>query len=55
MKAAVGELNLTIVAVIAIGALLALFWVFWPTLQQRLTGEFNAQPTTGYIESVNVI
>lgn len=29
MKAAVGELNLTLITVIAVGALLGLFWLFY--------------------------
>ena len=38
MKAAVGELNLTVVAVIAIGALAALFYfTLWPTISDNIT------------------
>ena len=38
MKAATGELNLTLVTVVAIGALLALFTtVLWPAIKKRIT------------------
>lgn len=38
MKAATGELNLTLVTVLAIGALLALFTtLLWPNLRNTIT------------------
>ncbi len=38
MKAATGELNLTLITVVAIGALLALFTaVLWPAIKKRIT------------------
>ena len=46
MKAATGELNLTVITVIAIGAIAALFYtVLWPTIKENITnnseGIFN--------------
>ena len=42
MQAATGELNLTLVIVVAIGLLLALFTSFmWPTIKNKLTNGFN--------------
>ena len=38
MKAATGELNLTLITVVALGALLALFTtVLWPAIRDRIT------------------
>ena len=38
MKAATGELNLTLITVVALGAVLALFMgVIWPNLRDRMT------------------
>lgn len=38
MKAATGELNLTVITVIAIGAIAALFYgVLWPTIKENIT------------------
>jgi len=39
MKAATGELNLTLITVVALGALLALFTtVLWPQIRDKITG-----------------
>lgn len=38
MKAATGELNLTLITVVALGALLALFaTVLWPSMRDKIT------------------
>ena len=38
MKAATGELNLTLITVVALGALLALFaTVLWPQIRDKIT------------------
>lgn len=41
MKAATGELNLTVITIIAIGAVLAFFWAFWPKIQETITNQWN--------------
>ena len=42
MKAATGELNLTLITVVAIGLIAALFYtVLWPNIRGRLTDEWN--------------
>ena len=42
MKAATGELNLTLITVVAIGALLALFTtVLWPAIKTRIINSSN--------------
>lgn len=49
MKEATGELNMTVVTIVAIGALLAFFYlVIWPGIQtsMALTSACNAGPET---------
>ena len=42
MKAATGELNLTLITVIALGALLALFTtILWPQIRDRITNTWD--------------
>ena len=51
MKAATGELNLTVITLIAIAAIIGFFWIMWTTIQQainkqwgNISGDYN-----GYI------
>lgn len=52
MKAATGELNLTLITVVALGAVLALFTVtLWPTIKAKLTSStenFSTDITMNY-------
>lgn len=42
MKAATGELNLTLITVIALGAVLALFTtVLWPQIKDKIVGTWD--------------
>ena len=41
MKEATGELNMTVVTIIAIGAVIAFFWVMWPKIQNTIEGTWN--------------
>ena len=34
MKAATGELNLTVITLIAIAAVIGFFWIMWPNIQK---------------------
>jgi len=36
MKEATGELNMTVVTIIAIGAIVAFFWFMWPTIRNTI-------------------
>ena len=55
MKEATGELNMTVVTIIAIGAIIALFWAMWPTIENTIKNTWNstagnvctADPITG--------
>ena len=63
MQAATGELNLTLITVVALGLLLALFTGFmWPSIKEKLEGGWGDQDVdsgdldmsykfTDYIES----
>ena len=51
MKAATGEMNLTIITIIAIGAILAFFWLLWPTIQSNISDGWADTQTTGYVET----
>ena len=41
MKEAPGELNMTVVTIIAIGAIIAFFWFMWPHINNTITGQWN--------------
>ena len=41
MKAATGELNLTVITLIAISAVVAFFWLMWPTIQNSINSQWN--------------
>lgn len=41
MKEATGELNMTVVTIIAIGAIVAFFWLLWPNIQDTIQGQWN--------------
>lgn len=42
MKEATGELNMTVVTIIAIGAIIAFFWVMWPQIQDTIENTWNS-------------
>ena len=47
MKAATGELNLTLITVIALGAILALFTtVLWPQIRKKITDTWDDSNST---------
>ena len=41
MKEATGELNMTVITIIAIGAIIAFFWVMWPKIQGAINSQWN--------------
>lgn len=41
MKAATGELNLTVITLIAIGAVIAFFWVMWDPISNAITDQWT--------------
>lgn len=41
MKEATGELNMTVVTIIAIGAIIAFFWLLWPQIQNTINSQWN--------------
>lgn len=40
MKAATGELNLTVITVIAIAAVIGFFWLLWPSIQNSINSQW---------------
>ena len=41
MKAATGELNLTVITLIAIGAVIGFFWLMWPTIKNTISNSWS--------------
>ncbi len=41
MQAATGELNLTVITLIAIGAVIGFFWLMWPNIQNSLNTQWQ--------------
>ena len=41
MKAATGELNLTVITIIAIAAVMGFFWVMWPKIQNSINSQWS--------------
>lgn len=49
MKAATGELNLTVITLIAIAAVIGFFWIMWPHIQTSLNSQWENISGTGMI------
>lgn len=41
MKAATGELNLTVITLIAIAAVIGFFWIMWPNIQKSINRQWD--------------
>lgn len=41
MKAATGELNLTVITIIAVAAVIAFFWLMWPSIQTTINKQWS--------------
>lgn len=41
MKAATGELNLTVITLIAIAAVIGFFWIMWPNIKTSLNTQWE--------------
>ena len=40
MKAATGELNLTVITLIAVAAVIGFFWLMWPQIQNSIKNQW---------------
>lgn len=53
MKAATGELQLTVITMIAIAAIIGFFWLMWPSIQNSIKSQWSNissnDPNGGYI------
>ncbi|MEG1495170.1 MAG: hypothetical protein RR047_01990 [Bacilli bacterium] len=52
MKEATGELNMTVVTIIAIGAIVAFFWLLWPQISGSITNQWNKINDTSNIDKI---
>ena len=41
MKAATGELNLTVITLLAISAVIAFFWLMWPSIKNTINNQWS--------------
>ena len=41
MKAATGELNLTVITLIAIAAIIGFFWIMWPLIKTSINKQWE--------------
>ena len=41
MKAATGELNLTVITLLAISAIIAFFWLMWPSIKNTINNQWS--------------
>lgn len=41
MKEATGEMNMTVITIIAIGAVLVFFWIMWDPIKNTITSQWN--------------
>ena len=41
MKEATGELNMTVITIVAIAAIAGLFALLWPTISNKVSNEWN--------------
>ncbi len=41
MKAATGELNLTVITIIAVAAIIGFFWLLWPQIQTTINTQWS--------------
>ena len=41
MKAATGELNLTVITLLAISAVIAFFWLMWPNIKNTINNQWS--------------
>jgi len=53
MKAATGELQLTVITMIAIAAIIGFFWIMWPQIKSSISSQWtnisSNDPNGGYI------
>ena len=50
MKEASGELSMTVITVIAVGAIIAFFWVMYPTIKNTIMGTWGGVSSSGCIQ-----
>ena len=53
MKEATGELNMTGVTIIAIGAIIGFFWIMWPQIKNTINSTWNTISDTTEMDAEN--
>ena len=48
MKAATGELQLTVITLIAIAAVIGFFWIMWPQIRTTIQAQWNNVETADH-------
>lgn len=51
MKEATGELNMTVVTIVAIAAILGFFWAMWPNIKNQIDNQWNIATGEGSKQS----
>ena len=50
MKAATGELNLTVITMLAIAAVIGFFWVMWPQIKNSINAQWGSISSATYTD-----
>ena len=50
MKAATGELNLTVITMLAIAAVIGFFWIMWPGIRNSINDQWDTISSPTYTE-----
>lgn len=53
MKEATGELNMTVVTIVAIAAILGFFWAMWPNIKNQIDNQWNIATGEGSKQESN--
>ena len=52
MKAATGELNLTVITIIAIAAIIGFFWLMWPAIKGAINTQCGNISSGAIVETI---
>ena len=51
MKEATGELNMTVITIIAVGAIIGFFWIMWPNIKKTIGDQWNSAASCNKTDS----
>lgn len=55
MKAAIGELNLTVITLIAIAAVIGFFWAMWPSIKKSINTQWSSISNAENVKNTTVV